>query len=94
MDKKLIKWVKRTGVSTLAIPAKVGQCRPCPDLPKKTALKMIKDEFFLFLLRNVSFVYINLNVGKTLHQQNVDNKFQKNSVLFVWHAKVSLGNTA
>ena len=65
-----------------------------PDLPKKTALKMIKDEFFLFLLRNVSFVYINLNVGKTLHQQNVDNKFQKNSVLFVWHAKVSLGNTA
>ena len=28
MDKKLIKWVKRTGVSTLAIPAKVGQCRP------------------------------------------------------------------
>ena len=29
MDKKLIKWVKKTGVSTLAIPAKVGQCRPC-----------------------------------------------------------------
>ena len=28
MDKKLIKWVKITGVSTLAIPAKVGQCRP------------------------------------------------------------------
>ena len=29
MDKKLIKWAKETGVSTLAIPAKVGQCRPC-----------------------------------------------------------------
>ena len=27
MDKKLIKWVKRTGVFTFAIPAKVGQCR-------------------------------------------------------------------
>ena len=26
--KKLIKWAKETGVSTLAIPAKVGQCRP------------------------------------------------------------------
>ena len=29
MAKKLIKWAKETGVSTLAIPAKVGQCRPC-----------------------------------------------------------------
>ena len=36
MAKKLIKWAKETGVSTLAIPAKVGQCRPCvfpvPDI--------------------------------------------------------------
>ena len=28
MAKKLIKWAKETGVSTLAIPAKVGQCCP------------------------------------------------------------------
>ena len=27
MAKKLIKWAKETGVSTLAIPAEVGQCR-------------------------------------------------------------------
>ena len=26
--KKLIKWAKETGISSLAIPAKVGQCRP------------------------------------------------------------------
>ena len=28
MAKKLIKWAKITGVSILAIPAKVRQCRP------------------------------------------------------------------
>ena len=29
LAKKLMKWAKKTGVSILAIPAKVGQCRPC-----------------------------------------------------------------
>ena len=32
MAKKLMKQAKKTGVSILAIPAKVGQCRPCPHL--------------------------------------------------------------
>ena len=28
MAKKLMKWAKKTGVSILAIPVNVGQCRP------------------------------------------------------------------
>ena len=45
MAKKLIKWAKETGVSTLAIPAKVGQCRPwwseMPPLQPTPALSII-----------------------------------------------------
>ena len=35
MAKKPNKWAEKTGVCILAIPAKVGQCRPCVGLSSR-----------------------------------------------------------
>ena len=52
MAKKLIKWAKETGVSTLAIPAKVGQCRPCRYLLL----------LFMLVFRNINFNILRISL--------------------------------